>query len=164
MARRDYTILDLLVKLVEAGGSDLHLTVGVPPTIRVNGKLVRLTEYPPLDPTDTKELAFSIIREDQRKRLENDWELDFGYSQRGIGRFRCNIFYQRGSIALAMRALPERIPTMEELRIPPVMKEKITLPRGLILVTGATGTGKTTSLAAMLNVINETRPVHIVTL
>ncbi len=160
----DYTILDLLVQLVEHGASDLHLTAGVPPTLRVHGKLVRLTEYKPLSPDDVRELAFSMIREDQRKKFELERELDFGYAQKGIGRFRCNLGFQRGSVYCTMRAIPEKIPTMEELLIPPIMKEVIMLPRGLVLVTGPTGSGKTTSLAAMINVINETKDLHIVTL
>jgi len=159
----DYTILDLLVQLVEHGASDLHLTAGVPPTLRVYGKLVRL-DYKPLTPDDVRELAFSMIREDQRKKFELERELDFGYAQKGIGRFRCNLGFQRGSVYCTMRAIPEKIPTMEELLIPPIMKEVIMLPRGLVLVTGPTGSGKTTSLAAMINVINETKDLHIVTL
>lgn len=159
----DYTILDLLVQLVEHGASDLHLTAGVPPTLRIHGKLVRL-DYKPLGPDDVRELAFSMIREDQRKKYELERELDFGYSQKGIGRFRCNLAFQRESPYCTMRAISEKIPTMEELLLPPIMKEVIQLPRGLVLVTGPTGSGKSTSLASMLNVINETKDLHIVTL
>ena len=159
----DYTILDLLVHLVEHGASDLHLTAGVPPTLRIHGKLVRL-DYKPLAPDDVRELAFSMIREDQRKKYELERELDFGYSQKGIGRFRCNLGFQRESPYCSMRAIPEKIPTMEELLLPPIMKEVIQLPRGLVLCTGPTGTGKSTSLASMVNVINETKDLNIVTL
>ncbi len=159
----EYTILDLLVQLVEHSASDLHLTAGVPPTLRVHGRLVRL-DYKPLTPDDVRELSFSMIREDQRKKFELERELDFGYAQKGIGRFRCNLGFQRGSIYCTMRAISEKIPTMEELLLPPIMKEVIMLPRGLVLVTGPTGSGKTTSLAAMINVINETKDLHIVTL
>ena len=159
----DYTIVDLLIELSERQASDLHITVGVPPTLRVHGRLVRL-DYPALTPEDTRGLAFSIMREDQRKRLEKEKEIDFGYSQKGIGRFRCNGYWQKGCIGLAMRSIPERIPTMEELLIPEIMKDVIQEPRGLVLVTGPTGSGKTTSLASMLNVINETRDCHIITL
>jgi len=159
----EYTILDLLVQLVEHGASDLHLTAGVPPTLRVHGKLVRL-DYKPLTPDDVRELGFSMIREDQRKKYEMERELDFGYSQKGIGRFRCNLGFQRDSVYCTMRAISEKMPTMEELLLPSIMKEVIMLPRGLVLVTGPTGSGKTTSLAAMLNVINETKDLHIVTL
>ncbi|OPX23622.1 MAG: type IV pili twitching motility protein PilT [Planctomycetales bacterium 4484_113] len=159
----EYTILDLLVQLVEHGASDLHLTAGVPPTLRIYGKLVRL-DYKPLTPDDVRELAFSMIREDQRKKFELERELDFGYSQKGIGRFRCNLGFQRESVYCTMRAISEKMPTMEELLLPPIMKEVIMLPRGLVLVTGPTGSGKSTSLAAMLNVINETKDLHIVTL
>lgn len=159
----EYTILDLLVQLVEHGASDLHLTAGVPPTLRIHGKLVRL-DYKPLTPDDVRELAFAMIREDQRKKFEMERELDFGYSQKGIGRFRCNLGFQRDSVYCTMRAISEKMPTMEELLLPAIMKEVIMLPRGLVLVTGPTGSGKTTSLAAMLNVINETKDLHIVTL
>ena len=159
----DYTILDLLVQLVEHGASDLHLTAGVPPTLRVHGKLLRL-DYKPLTPEDVRSLAFSMIREDQRKKLEIDRELDFGYSQKGIGRFRCNLGFQRESVYMVMRAISEKIPSMEELMLPAIMKEVIMLPRGLCLVTGPTGSGKSTSLAAMLNVINESKDLHIVTM
>ena len=159
----DYTILDLLVQLVEHGASDLHLTAGVPPTLRVHGKLLRL-DYKPLSPDDVKTLAFSLIREDQRKKFELERELDFGYSQKGIGRFRCNCAWQRESVYMVMRAISEKIPSMEDLILPPIMKEVIMLPRGLVLVTGPTGSGKSTSLAAMLNVINETKDIHIVTM
>jgi len=159
----DYTILDLLVQLVEHGASDLHLTAGVPPTLRVHGKLMRL-DYKPLSPEDVRSLAMSMIREDQRKKLEVERELDFGYSQKGIGRFRCNLGFQRESIYMVMRAISEKIPSMEELILPAIMKEVIMLPRGLCLVTGPTGSGKSTSLASMLNVINETKDIHIVTM
>ena len=159
----DYTILDLLVQLVEHGASDLHLTAGVPPTLRVHGKLLRL-DYKPLSPEDVRSLAFSMIREDQRKKYELERELDFGYSQKGIGRFRCNLGFQRESVYMVMRAISEKIPSMEDLILPPIMKEVIMLPRGLCLVTGPTGSGKSTSLAAMLNVINETKDLHIVTM
>jgi twitching motility protein PilT len=159
----DYTILDLLVQLVEHGASDLHLTAGVPPTLRVHGRLLRL-DYKPLTPEDVRSLAFSMIREDQRKKFELERELDFGYSQKGIGRFRCNLGFQRESVYMTMRAISEKIPSMEELLLPAIMKEVIMLPRGLCLVTGPTGSGKSTSLASMLNVINESKDLHIVTM
>ncbi|MCH7472472.1 type IV pilus twitching motility protein PilT [bacterium] len=159
----DYTILDLLVQLVEHGASDLHLTAGVPPSLRVHGKLMRL-DYKPLMPEDVRSLAFSMIREDQRKKYEIERELDFGYSQKGIGRFRCNLAFQRESTYMVMRAISEKIPTMEELLLPEIMKEVLMLPRGMVLVTGPTGSGKSTSLAAMLNVINESKDLHIVTM
>jgi twitching motility protein PilT len=159
----DYTILDLLVQLVEHSASDLHLTAGVPPSLRVHGHLIRL-DYRPLTPDDVRVLAFAMIREDQRKKFEVERELDFGYSQKGIGRFRCNLGFQRESVYCVMRAISEKIPSMEELLLPPIMKEVIMLPRGLVLVTGPTGSGKSTSLAAMINVINEAKDLHIVTL
>jgi twitching motility protein PilT len=159
----DYTIVDLLIELSERQASDLHITANIPPTLRVHGRLVRL-DYEPLTPEDTRGLAFSIMREDQRKRLEKDKEIDFGYSQKGIGRFRVNCFWTKGNIAIAMRSIPERIPTMEELLIPEILSEVIQEPRGLVLVTGPTGSGKTTSLASMINVINENSDKHIITI
>ncbi len=159
----DVTILDLLVQLVEHSASDLHITAGVPPSLRIHGHLVRL-DYKPMTPEDTRNLAFSMIREDQRKKYELERELDFGYSQKGIGRFRCNMFWQRESVGLVMRAISEKIPAMEELLLPDVMKEVIMMPRGLCLVTGPTGSGKSTSLASMINVINESKDLHIVTM
>ncbi|MHA2609764.1 MAG: type IV pilus twitching motility protein PilT [bacterium JZ-2024 1] len=160
----EYTILDLLIRVHEMNATDLHLTPGLPPTVRVLGKLIRLTDYEPLTAEDCRALAYSLIREEKRKRFENEKELDFSYEQQGLGRFRCNLSLNRLGVTLAIRALPNRIPTMEELLLPPIMKEKIFLPRGLILVTGPTGSGKTTSLAAMLNVIAQKQPVHIVTM
>ncbi|MEO7994865.1 MAG: type IV pilus twitching motility protein PilT [bacterium] len=159
----NYTIVDLLVELAERQASDLHITTNVPPTLRIHGRMVRL-DYEPLTPEDTRGLAFSLMREDQRKTLEREKEIDFGYSQKGIGRFRVNCFWQKGSIGMVMRSIPERIPSMEELLIPEVLKDVIMEPRGLVLVTGPTGSGKSTSLAAMLNVINETRDLHIITM
>jgi len=160
----EFTIVDLLIHLSKRQASDLHISVGVPPSIRVHGKLERLSDYPALTPEDTRGLAFSMMREDQRKRLEREKEIDFAYAQKGIGRFRTNCFWQKGTVAIAMRSIPERIPTMEELMMPDVMSDLIKQPRGLVLVTGPTGSGKTTSLAAMLNVINENLPGHIITL
>ncbi|MHA2620746.1 MAG: type IV pilus twitching motility protein PilT [bacterium JZ-2024 1] len=160
----EYTVLDLLVQVHEMNGTDLHICPGLPPTVRVMGNLVRLTDYEPLTAEDVRNIAYSMIREERRKRFENERELDFSYEQRGLGRFRCNLSMSRDGVVLAIRALPVRIPSMEELLLPPIMKEKIFLPRGLILVTGPTGSGKTTSLAAMLNVISQNRPLHMVTM
>ena len=158
------TILELLVRLHEENGSDLHITVGAKPAARVYGKIKRMEDLPVLTSEDTRGLAYSMVREEQRKRFENEKELDFGYEQEGLGRFRCNFYFQRGSVAMAIRALPLKIPTMEEILLPEVVRDKIFLPRGLILVTGPTGSGKTTSLAAMINKVNETVPEHIITL
>lgn len=160
----EYTILDLLVKVHEMNGTDLHLTPGLPPTSRVLGVLIRLPDYGVLSSEDTRALAYSMIREERRKRFENEKELDFSYEQEGLGRFRCNLCMTRTGVTLAIRALPSKIPGMDELMLPPILKEKIYLPRGLILVTGPTGSGKTTSLASMLNVISQTRPLHMVTM
>tara|TARA_B100000530_G_C15920669_1_gene473036 strand:- start:528 stop:1676 length:1149 start_codon:yes stop_codon:yes gene_type:complete len=158
------TILELLVRLHEENGSDLHVSVGAKPSCRVFGEIKQFDDFPVLTSEDTRTLAYSMIREEQRKKFENEKELDFGYEQEGLGRFRCNFFFQRESVAFAIRALPLRIPTMEEILLPEIIKKKIFEPRGLVLVTGPTGSGKTTSLAAMLNHINEVTHKHVVTL
>ena len=158
------TILELLVRLHEENGSDLHITVGAKPAVRAYGAIKFLEELPVLTSEDTRQLAYSMIREEQRKRFENEKELDFGYEQEGLGRFRCNFYFQRGGVAMAIRALPLKIPFMDEILLPEIMKSKIYLPRGLILITGPTGSGKTTTLAAMLNQINITESKHVVTL
>ncbi|MGH8104223.1 MAG: type IV pilus twitching motility protein PilT [bacterium] len=160
----EYTILDLLVKCHEMNGTDLHLTPNLPPTVRTLGALTRLPDYSPLTSEDTRALAYSMIREERRKRFENEKELDFSYEQEGLGRFRCNLSMTRSGVTLAIRALPSKIPTMDEILLPAILKDKIYLPRGLILVTGPTGSGKTTSLAAMLNVVAQSRPLHMVTM
>ncbi|MCX7796617.1 MAG: type IV pilus twitching motility protein PilT [bacterium] len=156
-------IEDLLRLLYERNASDLHLTVGIPPTLRVYGRLVR-TEFPRLTPEDTKALAYSLMNPEQRAKFEQSREIDFSYGLPGVGRFRINIFYQRGSIGIAIRSIPYKIPKLEELGLPPVLKELTKKPKGLILVTGPTGSGKSTTLASMIDVINENRDCHIVTI
>ncbi len=154
---------DLLRETVQAKASDLHLTVGIPPTIRVWGKLAPLS-HPPLTPEDTFQLAYSMINTFQKQKFEKNWELDLSYAVAGLGRFRVNVYRQRGSVGVASRVISETIPSTEDLNIPVVLKDLARLPRGLILVTGPTGHGKSTTLAAMLDFINGERAGHIVTI
>src|SRR5437870_4135034 len=154
---------DLLRQTVEAKASDLHLTVGVPPMIRIWGKL-QPTSQPPLTPEDTFQLAYSMLNTFQKQKFEKNWELDLSYAVTGLGRFRVNVYRQRGSVGVASRVIPETIPAIEELNIPMVLKDLCKLPRGLILVTGPTGHGKSTSLASMIDFINTERAAHIMTI
>ena len=154
---------DLLRETVSAKASDLHLTVGVPPTIRVWGKLQHLN-YPALTPEDTFQLGYSMLNTFQKQKFEKNWELDLSYAVNGLGRFRVNVYRQRGSVGVASRVIPEKIPGMEDLNIPMVLKDLCRLPRGLILVTGPTGHGKSTTLASMVDFINAERASHIVTI
>jgi twitching motility protein PilT len=157
------TLPDLLKKTVEMDGSDLHLTTNTPPQIRVHGKLQRL-DLPPLTPADTKHLAYSVMTDGQKKRFEESLELDFAFGVRGIGRFRCNVFNQRGAVGSVYRLIPERIRTFNELGLPAVISKLSERPRGLVLVTGPTGSGKSTTLAAMIDKINSERSEHILTI
>ncbi len=154
---------DLLRDTVQAKASDLHLTVGIPPMIRLWGKLVPLNN-PPLTPEDTFQYGYSMINTFQKQKFEKNWELDLSYAVTGLGRFRVNIYRQRGSVGVACRVIPETIPSMDELNIPMVLKDLCRLPRGLILVTGPTGHGKSTTLASMIDFINTERAGHIVTI
>src|SRR6266496_3890637 len=154
----------MLTTLVEAGGSDLHLTAGAPPTIRVNGALQELTGYGELGPVELEALLRPTVTADKWNRFENDHELDFAYSIGGISRFRVNLYYQRGSCGAAFRVIPHRIKALEELGVPESVARFAALPRGLVLVTGPTGSGKTTTLAALVDLANRTRSSHIVTI
>ena len=156
-------ITALLEALTENEGSDLHLKVGAPPIIRVDGKLIRL-EGRPLTAEDTEMIAHSIMPADRRDALEKQNEADFAHSLTGLGRFRVNVFRQRGSVTLILRRVRFGSATFEELGLPAVIKDLSDAARGLILVTGPTGSGKTTTLGAMIQRINATRPVHILTI
>lgn len=156
-------IHELLRQTVACNASDLHLTVGVPPVMRVDGKLV-LLDRPALTPTDTDAMLAAIASEEQRRRFQAQGEEDFSYAIAGVSRFRVNVFRQRGSTALVLRRVPERVPTLSELGLPEVLKVLAEKPRGLVLVTGPTGSGKSTTLAAMIDHINQTRTCHIITL
>jgi twitching motility protein PilT len=153
----------LLRTMVQYGGSDLHLSVGLPPSIRVDGELRRL-KGEPLTPEDTEVIARSIMPADRREQMERQKEADFAHSISGVGRFRVNVFRQRGSVSVVMRLVRTGSPSFEELGIPEVVRTLADTPRGLVLVTGPTGSGKTTTLAAMIDHINNERPVHILTI
>src|ERR1043166_8447309 len=157
------TLPELLQTLVENNGSDLHITTDTPPQIRVHGHLPPL-DLPPLGPADTKALAYSVLTDQQKKRFEEALELDFSFGIRGIARFRCNVFNQRGAVAAVYRVIPEQIKGFGELGLPPVLANLAERPRGLVLVTGPTGSGKSTTLAAMIDKINTERHEHIITL
>ena len=157
------TLPELLKTLVENGGSDLHLTTNTPPQIRVHGKLMTL-DLAPLGPADTKALAYSVLTDSQKKRFEETLELDFSFGIRGLARFRCNVFNQRGAAAAVYRVIPEQIKAFNELGLPPVISTLADRPRGLVLVTGPTGSGKSTTLAAMIDKINTERREHILTI
>ncbi len=157
------TIDELLQKVVEAGASDLHLKVGSPPTIRVDGELDELDE-PSCTPEDTKDYAASLMSEKQIRRFSETNEIDFAYSAPSVGRYRINVYRQRGTISIALRQVVTRVPTFAELNLPPVVQKLSLEPRGMVLVTGTTGSGKTTTLAAMIDHINNRLRRHIVTI
>lgn len=157
-----YILNELLQKTIDSGASDLHLTVGVPPTVRLNGKLSSIGEVN-LEPEDVEKFAREILKENYDKYLK-EGEIDTSYSMPGMGRFRVNVFKQRNSDAIALRVIALKILTLDDLKHPPVLKDIVQKHRGLVLVTGPTGSGKSTTLAAMINEINNTRQAHIITL
>ncbi|HKR01304.1 MAG TPA: type IV pilus twitching motility protein PilT [Pyrinomonadaceae bacterium] len=158
------TLSELLKKLAEFGGSDLHLTTNTPPQIRVDGHLRPLEGYKVLTSADTKQLAYSVLTDAQKHRFEENLELDFSFGVKGLSRFRANIFNQRGAVGAVFRAIPYEIKPFEALGLPPIVKQLCDKPRGLILVTGPTGSGKSTTLAAMIDKINTDRHEHILTI
>ena len=153
---------DIITTVLTRGASDLHISVGSPPIIRVHGALERL-DLPVLSPPDTRELVYGILNQSQRQRLETDLEIDFSYAVPGKARFRVNAYYQRASLGAAFRLVPTTIKTLAELSLPRSLHEWVNKPRGLVLVTGPTGSGKSTTLASLINEINETRACHIMT-
>jgi twitching motility protein PilT len=157
------TLHELLKTMVERGATDLHLTTNTPPVIRIDGRLERLP-LPPLTAPETKRLAYSVLTDAQKHRLEETLELDFSFGVKGLARFRSNVFFQRGALAAAFRRIPYEILGFRELGLPPIVDQLCEKPRGLILVTGPTGSGKSTSLASMLDKVNVEKPVHIVTI
>jgi twitching motility protein PilT len=157
------TLPELLHTMVQMEGSDLHITTNTPPQIRVHGHLVRL-QAPDLSPSDTKQLAYSVLTDAQKKRFEETMELDFSFGIKGLARFRVNMFNQRGSVGAVYRLIPERIRAFQELNLPAVLATLAEKPRGLVLVTGPTGSGKSTTLAAMIDKINKERHDHILTI
>ncbi|MFN8554037.1 MAG: type IV pilus twitching motility protein PilT [Candidatus Obscuribacterales bacterium] len=156
-------IQELLQLVFDRAASDLHIKAGQPPIIRVAGKLIKST-LPPLSKEEVQRLIFSIITSEQRKQLEQTYELDCSFGLDGIGRFRVNVYKDRGAYAAALRVVASRIPSLDELNLPPIVKEITQKPRGLILITGATGQGKSTTLASMIDWINENRADHILTI
>ena len=154
---------DLLRLVIDEGGSDLHLSVGAPPAVRLRGQLVKL-ELRPLTPEDTETLARSISSEAILQKVNEEGSADFGFSFRGDNRFRVSVYRQKGSISLVLRLIPRTLLTLDQIGFPPAVRSLLELPRGLILVTGPTGSGKSTTLASMLNVINETTQNHIITI
>src|SRR5471032_642844 len=155
---------DLLKTLVEMDGSDLHIATSTPPQVCVHGHLQRL-QLPELTPAETKQLVYSVLTDSQKKRFEESNELDFSFGIKAIGsRFRCNVFNQRGAVGAVYRLIPEKIRTFGELGLPPVLANLADRPRGLVLITGPTGSGKSTTLAAMLDKINSERHEHILTI
>jgi twitching motility protein PilT len=155
---------EVLQRMVAERASDVHLTAGFAPAIRVRGKIMALEEYPVLTGQETREIVYSILNSDQRKRFENELQIDLAYMIPGVARFRVNCFFQRGAISAAFRHIPEEIKSLESLGLPPVLADLTRKPRGFVLVTGPTGSGKTTSLASMLDLINREREEHILTI
>jgi twitching motility protein PilT len=158
------TLPDLLRKMTDAGGSDLHLTTNSPPQVRVHGHLSPLPGYRPLSPAETKQLAYSVLTDAQKHRFEENLELDFSFGLKGMSRFRANLFNQKGAVGAVFRAIPYEIRSFEALGLPPVVSDLCKKPRGLVLVTGPTGSGKSTTLAAMIDKINIDRHDHILTI
>ncbi|MDQ7829121.1 MAG: type IV pilus twitching motility protein PilT [Armatimonadota bacterium] len=154
----------LLRLVIERQASDLHLKVKTRPMLRINGALVPAEEYPPFEVGELQALIESMLTPEQRDAFREERELDFAYSVPGLSRFRVNIFIQRGAPGAAIRVIPMKVPTLEELGLPEVLRRFAELPRGLVLVTGPTGSGKSTTLAALINHINHTRTAHIVTI
>jgi twitching motility protein PilT len=162
--RTAISIDDLLERVVVHSASDLHVTVGSEPVIRVNGRLERLDEFARLSPEDTQRMLYRILSTEQQKHFEVKRQIDISYSIPGLARFRVNVYFQRESLGAAFRLIPAELKTLETLGLPPVLKEFTTKPRGLVLVTGPTGSGKSTTLAAVIDEINRTRDDHIMTI
>jgi twitching motility protein PilT len=158
----DVMIEDLMEQLVEMGGSDMHIQAGAPIYFRISGKLAPIDDNP-LTPQECQRLIFSMLNNQQRKELEQNWELDCSYGVKGLARFRVNVYKERGCYAACLRALSSKIPNFDQLGLPDIVREIAERPRGLVLVTGQTGSGKTTTLAAILDLINRTRAEHILT-
>jgi twitching motility protein PilT len=150
--------------MVETRASDVHLTPGFPPAIRDKGKIKPMEGFPVLNGQQTREIVYGILNDDQRKRFENNQQLDFAYAIPGVARFRVNCFFQRGSVSAAFRLVPQEIPALDTLGVPQVLRDLTRRPRGFVLVTGPTGSGKSTTLAAMIDVINSEREDHILTI
>ncbi len=154
----------VLTQMVEARASDVHLSPGFAPAVRVRGKIAPLDDYPRLTPQDTREIVYAILNDSQRKQFENNLQIDLAYAIPGVARFRVNAFFQRGAISAAFRHIPHEIESLETLGLPHVLADFCRKPRGFVLVTGPTGSGKSTSLASMIDLINDEREEHILTI
>jgi twitching motility protein PilT len=163
-ASKNFDFADVLTRMAEERASDVHLSPGFPPAIRIRGRIVPLEEYGKLSPQQTRDTVYSMLNDDQRKRFESNKQLDLAYAVPGVSRFRVNCFFQRGSISAAFRRIPHEIPQLGELGLPQILEEFTRKPRGFVLVTGPTGSGKSTSLAAMIDIINREREEHILTI
>ncbi len=163
MSLEEIHIDHLLAEMVERGASDLHICTDLPPVIRIDGKLQKMN-YTKFTASDTQRMLYEILTDEQIQRFEDNWELDFSYSLQKLARFRVNFFKDKGTVASAFRIIPVKIPTIRELQLPSILEEIAKKPRGLILVTGPTGSGKSTTLAAMINQINTDRSEHIITI
>jgi twitching motility protein PilT len=155
---------EVLLEVINRRASDLHITAGAPPMVRVRGRLAPIDGYPVLTPTDTREIVYSILSNAQRQKFENNWQLDFAYQIPGTARFRVNAYFQRAAIGAAFRLIPFDVVPFETLGLPPVVAEFSKRPRGLVLVTGPTGSGKSTTLASLIDLINASREEHIMTI
>ena len=160
----NFDFADILLEVVSRKASDLHISAGAPPIVRVRGRLIHLEDYPVLTPTDTREVVYSILSSDQRQKLETDWQIDFSYAIPSQARFRVNAYFQRAAVGAAFRLIPYAITSIDDLGLPPTVHEFTRKPRGFVLVTGPTGSGKSTSLAAMVDAINSEREEHIMTI
>jgi twitching motility protein PilT len=159
-----FDFADLLLEVIERRASDLHITAGSKPMARVRGRLTPLEDYPTLTQQDTREIVYSILTNDQRQKLETAWQIDFAYAIPNVARFRVNAYFQRAAIGAAFRLIPHEIKSIDELGLPAVCHELVHKPRGFVLFTGPTGSGKSTSLAALIDEINTTRQDHILTI
>jgi twitching motility protein PilT len=162
--QEDFDFAAVLSEVARRAASDLHLTAGYPPAIRESGRVTPMEGFPKLTPQMTREVVFGILSEDQRKRFETDHQLDFAYAIPNVARFRVNCYMQRGSVSAAFRLVPHGVPALEDLGVPAVLREFTRKPRGFVLVTGPTGSGKSTTLAAMIDAINRERQDHILTI
>jgi twitching motility protein PilT len=155
---------EVLLEVIDRRASDLHITAGAAPMLRQRGRLVPMEGYPVLTPTDTREIVYSILSDAQRQRFETNWQIDFAYQIPAKGRFRVNAYFQRSAVGAALRLIPFEVVPLEKLGLPPVVADFATRPRGLVLVTGPTGSGKSTTLASLIDVINSDRDEHIMTI
>jgi len=160
----DLDFAEVLIEVIDRRASDLHIAAGAPPMVRTRGRLSPMEGYPVLTPTETREVVYSILSNAQRQKLENNWQLDFAYQIPGAARFRVNAYFQRGALGAAFRLIPFEIVPLDQLGLPPIVADFATKPRGLVLVTGPTGSGKSTTLASVIDVINASREEHIMTI